>query len=366
MNCGIPTRDHHPRPTRQARRRGRHQLRPTVNLLEDRLLLAIAPQTYTVMNTNDSGRGSLRAAIASANADSYSGSAFDTINFAFNLAGQTIDLTTAGDSTDDGYSALAITAPINIDASGLSSLTIARSPTVGTPDMRIFYVAVGGNLTLNGITILGGLDYSGDGGGGILSFQQVTLTNDTFIDNTSTGNGGGLASGDYPNGSTATLTNDNFFLNFAYGDGGGVFLNPFEYATLTNDTFTDNGAGQNGGGLGTDFGTTILNGNTFTGNVANNDGGGLYNVGAGLTSTNDTFTGNSAASDGGGLANSLGTAMLMGDTFTNNSATVNGGGLANLSLSASGSSRQHGPPVDGDADRRHLHRQLHDRPRFHE
>src|SRR5262249_42297337 len=40
-----------------------------------------APQTYTVTNTNDSGAGSLRAAVQSADADTYSGTAFDTIVF---------------------------------------------------------------------------------------------------------------------------------------------------------------------------------------------------------------------------------------------------------------------------------------------
>ena len=128
MSRNIPTRDQHRRPTRPARRRGRHQLRPALNLLEDRVLLATAPQTYIVSNLNDSGSGSLRAAIASANADKYSGSAVDTIEFESSLAGQTIDLTTVGDSTDDGNSALAIKAPILIDGSAAPGLTIARSP----------------------------------------------------------------------------------------------------------------------------------------------------------------------------------------------------------------------------------------------
>ena len=54
---------------------------------------------------------------------------------------------------------------------------------MGTPDFRIFIVHNGDNLTLNDLTILGGQDYSSFGGGGVLNFGRLTLTGDTFIDN---------------------------------------------------------------------------------------------------------------------------------------------------------------------------------------
>ena len=104
-----------------------------MNLVEDRVLLATAPQAYVVTNTSDSASdpGSLRAAIASADADTYPTGTFDTIDFDLSPGPQTIDLTTIGDSTDDGTSALVITAPILIDGSAAPGLTIARDSSCG-------------------------------------------------------------------------------------------------------------------------------------------------------------------------------------------------------------------------------------------
>jgi hypothetical protein len=104
----------------------------------------------------------------------------------------TIGLTTVGnDDTDTGLSALEITAPILIDGSAAPGLTIARSPTVATPDMRVFYVASSGNFTLNDVTILGGQDLStAAGGGGLLNSGTVTLTGDSFLANSASSAGG--------------------------------------------------------------------------------------------------------------------------------------------------------------------------------
>src|SRR5437762_10478976 len=63
-------------------RRPETRFRPSLEALEDRQL----PSTLTVLNTLDSGAGSLRAAITAA----HSG---DTIHFAGKLAGRTITLT---------------------------------------------------------------------------------------------------------------------------------------------------------------------------------------------------------------------------------------------------------------------------------
>ena len=96
--------------TARAARRTR-RLRPAVMALEGRALLS----TLTVSNTNDSGPGSLRAAVAQANSDGGG----DTIEFSslFNTP-QTITLTS-------GQLALTGTATTTISGPGASLLTVS-------------------------------------------------------------------------------------------------------------------------------------------------------------------------------------------------------------------------------------------------
>ena len=131
----------------------RHRRRAALEFLEDRTLLSIAPQTYVVTNTSDSGADTLRDAINSANRDTYPPSTYDTIQFDSSLAGKTISLTTIGDSTV-GNSALAITAPVHIAGDAAGGLTIASSGA--RTSARIFYISAAGNLTLQNLTVSGG------------------------------------------------------------------------------------------------------------------------------------------------------------------------------------------------------------------
>ena len=72
------------RKTRSADRK-RSTFRPTLEAMEDRWV----PSTLTVLNNLDSGAGSLRAAINTANIDNNG----DHILFDHSLSGQTIKLT---------------------------------------------------------------------------------------------------------------------------------------------------------------------------------------------------------------------------------------------------------------------------------
>ena len=118
------------------RRRG---FRPRLEGLEDRTLLS----TVTVTNNDDSGPGSLRAAIAAA-------SSGETINFAPSLRGQTITLTSGE---------LDITQGLDIEGLGADQLSVS-----GNNSSRVFEVAAGLNVTISGLTVTDG--YALDQGAG--------------------------------------------------------------------------------------------------------------------------------------------------------------------------------------------------------
>src|SRR5262245_49712235 len=109
-----------------ARRTGAGRRRPGRAWALEPLAGRGVPATITVLNANDSGSDSLRAAIEQANLDA----AQDTIEFAPAVPG-TITLTSAlPDLSTD----------IILSGPGASALTVARSAAPGTPGFRIFNV----------------------------------------------------------------------------------------------------------------------------------------------------------------------------------------------------------------------------------
>src|SRR6266850_6856061 len=124
----------------------------------DPLLSRTQPATIIVTNTNDSGPGSLRQALANAQDG-------DTIQFDPSLNGQTVNLTSGE---------LVINKNITIAGPGGDLLTVSRS---SSNLFRIFHVMPGRAVTIEGLTIQNG---SGSGGGGVLN-DHATLTIDSCI-----------------------------------------------------------------------------------------------------------------------------------------------------------------------------------------
>lgn len=92
----------------------------------------------TVTNTNDSGKGSLRYEVSRANAG-------DLIQFASNLQGKTIKLTSGP---------IAISESLTVSGFDNSGLTVS-----GGGKSRIFVVNTpsGASMTISGLTITGGV-----------------------------------------------------------------------------------------------------------------------------------------------------------------------------------------------------------------
>ncbi len=213
----------------------RRRFAPRIDSLETRALLS----TLVVMNTDDSGPGSLRQAIA----DSSNG---DTITFAHSLRGQTITLASpAARSTSPRASTSRDPAPSQLAVSGGG----------GT---EVFDVSSGTKVTISGLTITGG---SATQGGGISNAGNLTLDNDAVT--------GNQVGGSY----------------YPAPSGGGIYNTGA--LTIDNSGITNNQA------LGVDGGPSGGGGSAI--------GGGIYSSGGSVTLKNSTMTGNSAVGGSGGF-----------------------------------------------------------------
>ena len=268
----------------------------------------------TVTNTNDSGAGSLRQAIA----DACNGG---TITFNAGLSGTTIHLA----------STLIINnKDITIDGSSLTSkITISGdSDNDGDGDVRILSVTTSPSpitVMLNSLIFTKGqattgVGDNGDGGAILNDYGIITVTNSTFLNNSAVGSGGAIS-----NNHPLTVINSTFSNNSSTASvgsvGGGAILTSAPL-TISGSTFSDNTADANAGSGGAIWnaspGSTITN-STFSGNSAG-AGGGIITTTGDLTITNSTISGNSAVTTGG-LAIDGGTINLANTIIANNSAS---------------------------------------------
>jgi hypothetical protein len=214
-----------------------------------------------VTNTDDSGPGSLRDALAIAN------------------DGDTIDATGVSGTI------LLTSGELQISTPGVT----IKGPGAGT-------LAVNGNATFRVFE----------------NFAQDVTISDVTITNGVSGVGGGIHNvGGGVCCATLTVTNSTISGNSA-NQGGGI-LNS-EVLTVSNSTISGNSANQGGGIFNVNSGprsayVTISN-STLSGNLSDVDGGGVYNSGdqtifrrAVLSIENSTISGNSATGRGGGIAN---------------------------------------------------------------
>jgi len=245
----------------------------------------VTPSTFLVSNLNDSGPGSLRAAVLAANA--HPGA--DTIRFAPAASDGTIALTSGQ---------LTISDDLTIDGPGQNRLTVS-----GTNASRVFRVS--GNatdVTLRDLTITGG-SVTGANGGGILVEDQpshLTLTSVKVIGNSA-------AAVVDQGGSTVG------------GDGGGIYT-PGQVALRHSDV-----------------------GSTGAPNTATGLGGGTW-AGRGVTLDASTVEGNSALDGGGIVVNTGEVSLTHGSAVSHNSADATQGMAGGIfvalgSVSVSGASR---------------------------
>jgi hypothetical protein len=319
------------------------------------IAIAAYAATLTVINTNDSGPGSLRQALADTNDG-------DTVNFDPALNGQTINLTSAE---------LAMDKNITISGPGSDMLTVARSS--GT--FRIFHVMSGHTVIIGGLTISGG-DGTPNGSGILNDHAMLTMDSCALQNNFDQYNYGGGVYNDGSGGSaTLNILNSSVSGNHAYYAGGGIYNDASNggSATLTimNSIVSNNSAGFSdtggeGGGIYNGGGTLTITSSTVSGNGAGAPdpfpagyGGGVYNYGT-LTITNSTINSNQVWLAGGGIYNSGGTLTITSSTVSGNGASgqhdgqpwghgggIYGGGTITNSTLSNNYATQSGGGIDG-------------------
>ncbi|TAE55144.1 MAG: DUF4347 domain-containing protein, partial [Nostocales cyanobacterium] len=274
--------------------------------------------TITVTNTNDSGAGSLRQAIANAQPG-------DTITFASNLANQTITLTSGE---------LTVNKDLIIDGSTATNLTISGNNASRVFAVRTNAISQPSNVVFKNITIANGrangTDESG-AGGGIRTFDASTiLVENCQLNNNYAGYGGGaIFSGFRCN---TTIVNSKFDNNIGAGvnterGGGAIATKNAGSLTIRGSEFTNN-KGTTGGAINNLLQTLIIEDSIFR----NNDtlagasivpspgagwgyGGAIFSdganasgpnfdygmIGGNITIRNSLFDGNIGAGQGGAL-----------------------------------------------------------------
>jgi hypothetical protein len=264
---------------------------------------------FPVSTTADSGAGSLRAAITSANGNAGP----DSISFA--LAGCPCVITLA--------TSLVVTDALTITGPGASMLAVDGGGAV-----RVMQTTAA--VAISDLTIRNGLSTAG--GGGISANAPLTLTRVT-VQNNSAHSGGGVQAlqaatvvDSVFDGNTVTGTTDD--------DGGG--LQAYGTLTVTGSRFVNNRTTApakfygGGGGL-IAFGPTTISSTTFIGNTSNDWGGGAYIADFSMPRspavlTDVQFVNNRAQGGGGGGLFMWFEAVLSGVDFTDDFASYRGGG----------------------------------------
>ena len=269
-----------------------------VESLEGRLLMAV----HAVLNTADSGPGSLRDAIAAA-ADG------DVVQFAESAFG---DVTLAAELTIDK----------NLTIHGLGSTATTLRAAAGSH--RVLSIAAGATVSIDSLAITGGGNVAY--GGGIHNAGSLALTLVDVTNNTATARGGGIYNAGALTLTSCTVANNAVIapLDAPTASGGGIDSDVgASSVTITDSTLAENTVALDtaatagwlaahayvrGGGLAIDGDADVALANvTVSGNVANSfvnaaganqaDGGGIvFLSGGALSIVNCTIAYNRAGS----------------------------------------------------------------------
>ncbi|MCF0233517.1 MAG: hypothetical protein HUK22_00900, partial [Thermoguttaceae bacterium] len=227
-----------------------------------------------------------------------------TILFAENLRGATIAMTGAQ---------IYIGKNVAIDAGDLGITIDANRQS------RIFSVASGVDVTLNGLTLTGG--YLNGVGGAIYNAGTLTMTNVALTDNFAGLCGGAIYNVGRLATRNATLSENTANVGGAIYSKGSASEATIEFSTLNDNSALAGGAIYNSLGKITIANSSMF-GNAATGSGNVDGGGAIYNDGSAsrLTIVNSTIVGNTAAKDSGAVYNYKGKIAITNSIATGNKA----------------------------------------------
>ena len=161
------------------------------------------------------------------------------------------------------------------------------------------------HVTLQNLTITDGVTF----GGGAVAADAVTVIDSSFREN-SAGFGGAIVA------DTVTVTGSTFELNTANFEGGAIV--GYDSVSVTDSTFLTNSTDDGDGGAITSYGSVTVDASTFVGNSASRYGGAIDAYTSEVQ--NSTFVGNSADDEGGAIF--TGDSEVQFSTFLNNTSAV--------------------------------------------
>jgi len=250
---------------------------------------------FVVVNTNDSGPGSLRQAIA----DAATQPGPDSITFAPGLSGGVISLASPITAGDAGG--------VTVDASMLpGGLTLDD----GVATTYRLMLVQSGSISLRAITLAngGGAGFFNAGGGAIhvQTGSSLTLERCTFTGNTGNAGGGAISNNGTLSATHCTFAGNHVLSGSSESGGGGALANSGT-ATLTHCTLADNSSTPYGGGAVSAFGVSLTLSNTIVAGNNASSGPDIFHGAGTITTTGVNLLSNLA---GSGL--SVGSSVIVG------------------------------------------------------
>lgn len=258
-------------------------------------------------STDDSGPGSLRSALASA--DDEDSLTFNPTDF-------------PQDTNPDNNPVIRLSTPLVIDRSisingdvnndGIPDVTIQGSPS------GLFQLTAPGTVELSGLVLTGSEAVQG-GALSVTGGASVTISNAVISNNTAESGGALFASS-----GTVTLTNTTLTGNVS-GNGGGIVIQGAAQVIVSDSSLEGNAVLGDGGAIWNSGGILRLTNTTVSGNESSGNGGAIFNTGGGLVNLNNVTISENSASSGAGYTQTGGNTTITNSIIVNNQLKATGG-----------------------------------------